>query len=518
MSRKIIIGSRGSDLALWQAYFFQGQLDSIGVESELLIIKTKGDKIQHLSFDKIEGKGFFTKEIEEKLLNGEIDVAIHSHKDLETQSPEGLTIAGVSYRENPSELLLTRKECVDLELPLHFKKNAVVGTSSARRKAQVKALRPDITIKDIRGNVPTRINKLRSGDFDAILLANAGVTRLQLDLSDLYEQVLDPTLFIPAPAQGVLAYQTREGDEELIRIIQDLHHDEVKKAIDIERGILSGFGGGCHIPIGVYAEPNKTGFTVRASFAKEWEHFSKRVRFEAKDKAEALSVFQNLKEQAAPASVFYSRDLSEDSYLKRGCQQFKIDLEGKTLIATQTVSAGWPVEPFEWIFFPSSNAVEHFLKAFGEEKLEGKRLAAYGSGTASALGKYFEQVDFIGNGKSPEEVAKSFAHMVGEVDKVMFPMSTISKKSIQAALSERQVINVPVYQTISQPYNVEPKAVYIFTSPSNVESFFEGENEIAPGARVIAIGPTTGKSLADKGIKAVVADQPHEPEMFGLLF
>ncbi|MDP4935495.1 MAG: hydroxymethylbilane synthase, partial [Salibacteraceae bacterium] len=281
MNRVVKIGSRGSDLALWQANFFQGQLDSIGVDSEIIIIKTKGDRIQHLSFDKIKGKGFFTKEIEEQLLNGDIDIAIHSHKDLETQSPEGLTIAGVSYRENPAELLLTRKECVDLSLPLQFKENAIIGTSSARRKAQVTALRPDITIKDIRGNVPTRIDKLRSGDFDAILLAAAGVSRLNLNVSDLHVQTLDTTLFIPAPAQGVLAYQTRDSDQELIDVLQELHHQDVKNAIDIERGILSGFGGGCHIPIGVHATPNGDSFTVRATFAREWEQFSKRVRFEA---------------------------------------------------------------------------------------------------------------------------------------------------------------------------------------------------------------------------------------------
>ena len=163
MTNKIIIGSRGSDLALWQANFFQAQLNDLSIPSEIKIISTKGDQIQHLSFDKIEGKGFFTKEIEAALINKEIDIAIHSHKDLETKQPPGLMISGVSYRENPAEFLLINKGAIDNTQEFKFKKGAVIGTSSARRKSQIKNFRPDITIKDIRGNVPTRIEKLRSG-------------------------------------------------------------------------------------------------------------------------------------------------------------------------------------------------------------------------------------------------------------------------------------------------------------------------------------------------------------------
>ena len=332
MSKHIRIGSRGSDLALWQAHFFQDSLKAIGVDSEIIIITTKGDRIQHLSFDKIEGKGFFTKEIEDALLNNVVDVAIHSHKDLETQSPPGLKIAGVSYRENPSELLLIHPDAVDLSQPLHFKKNAVVGTSSARRKGQISELRHDITIKDIRGNVPTRVNKLREGQFDAILIAFAGIHRLELDLSDLKVEMLDPRLFIPAPAQGVLAYQCREGDHETSNIISNLHDQDVSNAIQIERGILSGFGGGCHIPIGAHATPTENGFRIRATFSKEWESFSKRVRFEASNLEEGLNTFKRLKETALPSSIFISKDIRPDSYLSRACAEHKLHLTGQSLI------------------------------------------------------------------------------------------------------------------------------------------------------------------------------------------
>ena len=161
---KIRIGSRGSDLALWQANYVKNLLEDKGCDVTISIILTKGDQIQDLSFDKLEGKGFFTKEIEEALIANEIDLAVHSHKDLETSSPEGLMIAAVSDRENPAELLLIRKEAHASNETWELKKNAVIGSSSARRKSQVLSLRPDLQLKDLRGNVPTRIEKLRKGE------------------------------------------------------------------------------------------------------------------------------------------------------------------------------------------------------------------------------------------------------------------------------------------------------------------------------------------------------------------
>ena len=249
---KIRIGTRGSDLALWQAHFVRRQLEEVGCEVSIQIIVTQGDRIQDLSFDKLEGKGFFTKEIEQALLNGDIDLAVHSHKDLETTQPSGLHIAAVSYREDASELLLMRREAFDAQQDWNLKTNAVIGTSSARRKAQILAQRPDLAIKELRGNVPTRIEKLRQGQYDAILLARAGVLRLELDLSDLETIVLDPSTFIPAPAQGVLGLQTRVADVATNEILQKLHHSDVATRIELERSVLRQMDGGCQLPLGVY--------------------------------------------------------------------------------------------------------------------------------------------------------------------------------------------------------------------------------------------------------------------------
>jgi hydroxymethylbilane synthase len=279
LKSKIIIGTRGSKLALWQAHFTKKNLEDLGLEVELKIIKTKGDKIQKLSFDKIEGKGFFTKEIEDALLKEEVDLAVHSMKDLPTESPEGLVLAGVSYRENPADWLVINKNAVDTSEILKLKKDAVVGTSSARRKAILLDYRSDISLKDIRGNVPTRLQKLAEGQFDAILLAAAGLTRLEIDLSNFELIKLNPKEFVPAPAQGVLAYQTREKDIETRKIVKKLHQAKVSAATNIERKVLNLLGGGCHMPVGVYCEQDKMGnYHVWAAKATTWDSPLKRVR------------------------------------------------------------------------------------------------------------------------------------------------------------------------------------------------------------------------------------------------
>ncbi len=269
---KLIIGTRGSQLALWQARYTQEQLHSAGIPSELCVIKTKGDQIQHLSFDKIEGKGFFTKEIEEALLSGEVDLAVHSMKDLPTTQPEGLVIGGLSYRENPADWLLLRKETADPDQLLQLPQRAIVGTSSARRKAQLLNLRPDIQLKDIRGNVPTRLAKLKKDQFDAILLAAAGLLRLRLPLDDFAVIPLNPKEFVPAPAQGVLAWQCRKEDHRVRRILQQIHQKQVAAITNIERKVLQLMSGGCQMPLGVYCEKDgSNNYHVWACLADSWD-------------------------------------------------------------------------------------------------------------------------------------------------------------------------------------------------------------------------------------------------------
>lgn len=268
-SSVIRIGSRGSKLALWQANYVQRELEKLGHKVSLTIIKTQGDQIQHLSFDKMEGKGFFTKEIESALLRNEIDLAVHSHKDLETTNPEGLSIGAVSSRAALHDLLVINKKAFQAEEILTLKQNAIVGTSSARRKTQLKHFRQDVTIKDLRGNVPTRLDKLRNGDYDAIILAAAGVERLEIDMYDFEVFHFDPKSFVPAPAQGVLGYQIRKEDIKLKEIIQPLHDSEVSTCIEAERYVMRNMDGGCQMPLGVYCYQENNLYKMHAAHAQD---------------------------------------------------------------------------------------------------------------------------------------------------------------------------------------------------------------------------------------------------------
>ncbi|MEM9919313.1 MAG: hydroxymethylbilane synthase [Bacteroidota bacterium] len=270
-TKTIVIGTRGSRLALWQAEHTLAQLKAIGVEARLEIIKTQGDKIQHLGFDKLEGKGFFTKEIEDSLLRGDIDLAVHSMKDLPTSQPEGLCISAVSYRETPVDALLIRQDALREGVTLKLKPDAVVGTSSARRKAQMRDLCPGIELKDIRGNVPTRIKKLQEGQFDAIILAAAGLTRLGLTPENIEVIRLNPKEFVPAPAQGVLAFQTCADNLPIRRMLRHIHHPEVSVLTNVERKVLKMMEGGCHIPLGVYCERDNMGhYHAYGAYAESW--------------------------------------------------------------------------------------------------------------------------------------------------------------------------------------------------------------------------------------------------------
>jgi hydroxymethylbilane synthase len=239
----LIIGSRGSQLALWQAHFIAGQLSQMGVASRIEIIKTTGDHMQTASLTQSGGKGLFTKEIEEALLRGQIDLAVHSLKDLPTESPVGLTIAAVPLRANPFDAIAGSRLA---DLPA----GALVGTSSPRRSEQLRLLRPDLKFAPIRGNVDTRLRKLHSGEFNAILLAAAGLERLGLQQE--IAEVFAPDQLCPAPGQGALGIQTRVADRAEV-ICARLNHEATSQAVRAERAVLAGLGGGCQLPIGAFA-------------------------------------------------------------------------------------------------------------------------------------------------------------------------------------------------------------------------------------------------------------------------
>lgn len=267
MQNIIRIGSRGSDLALWQANKVQSILTDKGLKSEIIVIKTKGDAIQHLSFDKIEGKGFFTKEIEDALYDDAIDLAIHSCKDLETKDPKDLCIAAIFNRTEVRDTVVFKKSAWE-KLQSGELKKLHLGTSSSRRKSQLLRIYPGTTFKDIRGNVPTRLQKLEADvELDGIVLAKAGYTRLGLDLSAFHCHTPEVEDFVPAAAQGALAIQCRSSDTELRTILNGINEVSSSEGVIAERKLLALFGGGCQKPTAIHVRPNleSEGFQVLIS-------------------------------------------------------------------------------------------------------------------------------------------------------------------------------------------------------------------------------------------------------------
>ncbi len=245
---KLKIGTRGSNLALWQAQYLATQIKlHTDTQVEIIIIKTKGDKILDVALSKIGDKGLFTKEIEIKLLEKEIDIAVHSMKDLPSVLTDGLMIGAVLKREDPRDVFISQDNLAIGDLPL----GAKIGTSSLRRIAQVKAFRPDIVTVDIRGNVETRIRKMREEDLDGIILAYAGVKRLNLE--DLITQIIDDNIILPAVGQGAIAVEVRQDDLETLEILAAINHQPTALATTAERAFLRELEGGCQVPIAAYS-------------------------------------------------------------------------------------------------------------------------------------------------------------------------------------------------------------------------------------------------------------------------
>jgi hydroxymethylbilane synthase len=245
---RLRIGSRGSQLALWQANHVKALLQQRGHQVEIEIIKTTGDKITDVALALVGTKGMFTKEIEEALAEKRVDLAIHSLKDLPTEIPAGFDLAAITAREDARDVFCSRKYNSIKELP----KRARVGTSSLRRQAQLKALRPDLDIQPLRGNVDTRLRKLEAGDYDAVILAAAGLNRL--GKRECIRQVLAAQLMCPAAGQGALAVETRKDDSAVRRHLVFLDDAAARITTTCERALLKKLGGGCQVPIGALAE------------------------------------------------------------------------------------------------------------------------------------------------------------------------------------------------------------------------------------------------------------------------
>jgi hydroxymethylbilane synthase len=307
---RLRIGSRGSQLALWQANHISALLRERGHQVELEIIKTTGDKILDVALSQVGTKGMFTKEIEDALAAGRIDLAVHSLKDLPTELPPGFELVAITERVNPRDVFLSvHFDCLDA-LP----KGAKIGTSSLRRQAQLKAFRPDLVVHPLRGNVDTRVRKLEEGEYDGIILAAAGLTRL--GKTKLVKEYLSEDFMCPAAGQGALGIEIREGDVAMRKHLAFLNNSDSRTATICERALLNRLGGGCQVPIGAFAQMKDGKLQLTGVVARP-------------DGSEVL------REQRSGSDPVALGEFVGDTLLRRGADKILEDVYGAAVAAPQ---------------------------------------------------------------------------------------------------------------------------------------------------------------------------------------
>ena len=495
------LGTRGSDLAMWQAHHVQALLEGLGATVDIVVLKTRGDRIQNVSFDKMEGKGFFTKEIEKALLDGDVDLAVHSHKDLETEPPEGLVVAAVPARGPVEDLLLVRPEHVDLTAPLHVRRGARVGTSSMRRRKQLEFWQPDLVVDALRGNVPTRIRKLRERQYDAIMLARAGVDRLGLDLADLHLHVMDPLVFVPAPAQGALALQMRATDPRL-SVVRQLTDQATMQAIELERSILRELEGGCQLPFGAHVPlegltpsgPGKDGTaTVHAYLGSPCGPIRKTWTGVGANNPANGQFLEELLHPAPWPTTFITQDLPADAPLLALFGARGAVLHGASCIAVQPSGSPMPGEAQagDWVFLGSPKCAELFAS---QHDLSGFRVATMGEGTRQAL-PAGTRIDWTGNGR-PVEVFEELASVVG-ARTVWIPHANRTMRRWEGPLANARPWHF--YDVVIKPLSLPAHELALVLSPSNAEGYMESGGS----APVIAIGDTTADHARRIGLNVV---------------
>ena len=528
---KIRIGTRGSDLALWQANHVASRLRDAGCEVEIEVLKTRGDRIDDVPLSKLEGKGFFTVEIENALLEHRVDLAVHSHKDLPFEGPEGLFIAAVPHRASPVERLLIRPEAHDEDgLLLPLKKGANVGTSAPRRSEQLNALRPDLEVSMLRGNVPTRVKRLREGRYDAIVLASAGLDRLELDLDGLVDHPLSPELFVPAPAQGALGIQIREGEDELLEICRRALDDgKTGPVIHAERTLLKKLGGGCSLPLGVLMEEvdpleasPKARWIGRAFLGRDFPHAGQPARWTttvaATPEEAADELYAALSSESGPTNggplggvrIALAGSGSPDGWLAKRLRMLGASLGVEKVLGSEPLENAElarylaNLRPGDGIAFTSARAVERVGDLGLAAPPEGVTVAAVGPTTAEALRAGGWRCDVTGPGGA-RDLAQACDFTAGA--RVLFPCAEEARGDLEEELGTRgvEVVRLPVYRTVPATDPVLDSNVdyRIYQSPSAVRACAPWEREHAdlPIAR-LPLGEATRRAMDEHDVAA----------------
>lgn len=537
--KKIRIGTRGSHLALAQAEYVSNLLRKLEFLTELVIIKTTGD-INYQSFSEIskkgdETKGLFTKEIEEALLRKEIDIAVHSLKDLPTKSSEELIIAALPQRLDCRDYWIFLKEKkVQNQFP-YIKDDGIVGTSSFRRKSLLRFLLPSLKFLDVRGNVPTRIKKIFNPDGpDAILLSGAGIERLQSTsnwiedayLKNLEIVPLEPEVFPPAPGQGTLAVQCRKEDIELRSILSKIHNKEVEEIIKIERGILSQLEGGCHLPLGVYATKNEFGYSLKVFLGRDYPYAKKNsdfyikryhkdsnqlVKFVYEEFIEKLPIviFGKKEKNEKLKTIFFSEskqqrllffDIMEVKYYELVNKINKKNIYNKTIIfCIFSVEGIYSLRKNRFSFFDfnyyiflnGNQSKKIFLEQFPQVPQE--RILISKDGTAKGIAN---------------EIIKKFLPQEIEIISIK---GKEKNKEFYEILKDYAIDSWTVYETVvrnltkDEILQIPKKAYLIFGSPSLFHSFYSSFDDLdfqkfSSEWRLVAIGNTTFEYIQRIGL------------------
>jgi len=562
----IRVGTRSSRLALWQTELVIGRLRKAhrGLACRVVTLSTQGDEVTVRPLPEIGGQGVFTERIEAALRSGEIDIAVHSLKDLPVDKAEGTEIGAVLGREEVRDALVARAGFTLDNLPA----GAVVGTSSTRRKAQLLALRPDLVARPIRGNVETRVRKVEEGEYDATLLAGAGLDRL--GLAGRVSEWLDTGRFLPAPGQGAIAVQCRASDRTTLALLSAIDEPELRAATEAERGFLQALGGGCSAPIGAYATvgggtaPGRL-VTLRARVMSPDGKRSVEVvgsagepteiatRLAERARAQGAEALLQAAGNAAPASltgrrVVVTRNREESDELCKRLEALgasalmlpliRIEAEGAGAAAEEAIRA---LSTFQWLVFTSANGVDHFLArlaAEGAERGEGVasrlakvRIAAVGRKTAEAVARWGLAVDLVPGEATGAALARELGERLAyKPARILLARAREGGEEITAILRGRgaEVVDLPVYRTVAaEPSDADVAAVrgefdaILFASGSAVRAFAAlaaREPEIATAAdraAVVCIGPSTAEAARSLGLRVAVTADEHTSD--GLL-
>jgi hydroxymethylbilane synthase len=553
--RVIRIGTRGSKLALYQAYRVRDELQEQfpDLTFSIEIIKTKGDKILDVALSKIGDKGLFTKEIEEALFNKEIDMAVHSLKDLPTRFPDGAKLGAVLERGEFRDALVS----LDGRKIENLTSNDIIATSSLRRKAQLLKINKDFKIVEIRGNVNTRIRKMEEGYCNVMIMAAAGLQRLEM--GQYITEYLDTEKMIPACSQGAIAVEIRDNDPLVEEVVSKINHRETYSATEAERAFLRTLEGGCQIPVGSYTKIDGDHFKITGFISSiDGSEF-------LKDSAEgdlsqavylSMKLAKNLYDRGGKAIL---NRIREENLMKSPAD---LPLKEKVIISTRgvegdslpdilkdqgatvlslpmieivpadlddkAISVLKDLKSFDWIFFTSKNGVvnffHHLITVLGNTNLPPSlKIATVGYKTALELDYYGYAPHFISEGNSSEDMVSQFLQTYPQNKRILLAQGSLAGSSLEDCLScANQISRINVYNTV-KPTTADPEILnliknnlydlLIFTSPSTFSNFcsFYGEDKLND-LKIATIGPTTSKAIREKGLEPLITAKKSSAE------